>query len=107
MTNNERIGGLLGLATRAGKVVFGTEACQTAIKKKKIKLLLIANDAAERTKRNFDVICKENNIPILEKLSIEELSKCIGKDNKAVIGVSDLNFSKEILKIVNGGEVIG
>lgn len=107
MTNNQKIGGLIGLATRAGKIVFGTEACQTAIKKHKVKLLLIATDSAERTKKNFKNICEQYSLPIIEKLSIEELSKYIGKENKAIIGINDANFSKEILKIVNGGEVIG
>ena len=38
---------------------------------------------------------------------IEELSKSIGKSNKAVIGIKDLNLSNEIQKINNGGDVIG
>ena len=107
MTNNERICGLLGLATRAGKIVFGTEACKSEIEKNKVKLLIIAEDASERTKMNFKEICNSENIPILEILETEVLSKSIGKDNKVVVGIKDVNFSKEILKIINGGEVIG
>ena len=38
---------------------------------------------------------------------IEELSKSIGKSNKAIIGVKDINIAKEIEKINNGGEFIG
>ena len=40
-------------------------------------------------------------------MKIKELSKAIGKQNKAVIGITDVNFSNEMLKIINGGEVIG
>lgn len=107
MLINNKICGLLGLATRAGKTVFGTEACIQAIEKNKIKLLIIATNAAERTKMKFNSICSSKNIPIVEILSIEELSKAIGKDNKAIIGIKDINFSKEIEKIINGGEAIG
>jgi len=99
--------GLLGLATRAGKIVFGSEACKSEIGKKKIKMMIIAKNASERTKRNFEKICSKYKIPIIEILSIEELSRAIGKENKATIGVVDINFSKEILKIISGGEVIG
>ena len=102
-----KICGLLGLATRAGKTVFGTEACRQALEKDKVKLMIIATDAAERTKMNFNSICNSKNIPILEYLSIDELSKAIGKNNKAIIGIKDANFSKEIIKIINGGEAIG
>ena len=42
-----------------------------------------------------------------KKRKIEILSKAIGKNNKAVIGIKDGNLSKEIYKIINGGEVIG
>ena len=38
---------------------------------------------------------------------IEELSKAIGKSNKAILGIKDINLSNEIQKINNGGEVIG
>ena len=43
---------------------------------------------------------------VLENI-IEELSKAIGKSNKAILGIEDINLSKEIQKINNGGEVIG
>ena len=107
MTNKEKICGLLGLATRAGKIVFGTEACKSSIEKKKVQLVIVADDASDRTKTNFKAICNKAKISIWEGLTIESLSKTIGKQNKAVIGITDVNFSKEILKIINGGEVIG
>ena len=107
MTNKERISGLLGLATRAGKTVFGAEACISSIEKKKVKLLLIAEDASDRTKKNFKEKCEKENIPSVEVLTIEDLSKSIGKINKAIVGIMDVNFSREMLKIINGGEVIG
>ena len=107
MTDSKRLCGLLGLATRAGKIVFGTESCVSSIEKSKVKLMIIAKDAADRTKMNFKQICNKANIPIREECVIEELSKAIGKQNKAVIGILDVNFSKEMLKIIDGGEVIG
>lgn len=107
MTNNEKLCGLLGLATRAGKIVFGTEACISSIEKEKIKLIIIAKDASARTKINFKQVCEKSNVLIREVSIIERLSKAIGKQNKAVIGIMDVNFSKEMLKIIDGGEVIG
>ena len=41
------------------------------------------------------------------KGEIDILSKAIGKSNKAIIGIVDSNLSNEILKINNGGEIIG
>ena len=107
MTSSEKICGLLGLATRAGKTVFGTESCMSAIEKRKVKLILLASDASERTKTNFKEICNKNNIEVSEMLKMESLSKAIGKNNKAILGIEDINLSKEIERINNGGEVIG
>ena len=104
---NNKICGLLGLARRAGKLTFGTEACLQEIDKNRVNLIIIATDAAERTKMNFNNICKERKVPIFEVLDIESISKSIGQTNKAVIGIKDKNFAKEIAKRSSGGEAIG
>ena len=99
--------GLIGLATRAGKIVFGTDACIEQIDKKNAKLVIVAKDASERTIKNIKNRCMENNIRFYNILTVDEISKCIGKDNKAVIGIKDNNIAKEIAKKIDGGEVIG
>ena len=107
MTNNDKICGLLGLATKAGKIVFGTEACKSEISKNKVKLVLIALDVSEKTKLNIRKLCCNKEVPVWEGLTIEKLSKAIGKDNKAIIGIKDENFSHAILELIDGGETIG
>lgn len=42
---------MLGLATRAGKIVAGTDACLQEIEKHNVKLLILAVDSADRTKK--------------------------------------------------------
>ena len=44
---------------------------------------------------------------VVDILSMEELSKAIGKQNKVVIGVKEKGFAQAIEKIINGGEMIG
>lgn len=38
---------------------------------------------------------------------MDEISKCIGKDNKAVIGIKDNNIAKEIAKKLMGVKLLG
>ncbi|MCI9287183.1 MAG: 50S ribosomal protein L7ae [Clostridia bacterium] len=104
---NNRVLGLIGLCTKAGKICFGTDACTDLIIKKKIELVIVANDASDRTKRNFEFICNKNNTKICFFGTIENLSKAIGKNNKAVIGIKSKDFANQIEKIINGGEIIG
>ena len=107
MINKENLLGLLGLSSRAGKVISGTDACIEYINKNKIKLMILAKDASDRTKLKFNQIAASKKIPIYEFGSIDEISKSIGKKNKAIIGITDINFSKEIIKRFDGGDVIG
>lgn len=103
MINEQKISGMLGLATRAGKIIFGTDSTKEGIVKKKVKLIIIAEDASERTKTKFIELAKINNIPAYIIMNIENLSKAIGKKNKAVVGLIDFNFSKAIIEIIDGG----
>ena len=77
------------------------------MKKKKVKLVLIAQDSSERTKTKFQKLCKENQTECLIIGDIETLSKSIGKVNKAIIGIEEENIAKQIQKINYGGESIG
>lgn len=104
---SHKIEGLLGLCMKSGALSFGNDACMDLIQRKKVKLILVAEDAAERTKRNFERTCKENQIPICFYGSIETLSRAIGKPNKAIFGIKNQSFANEIEKIISGGEVIG
>lgn len=102
-----KVYGLIGLAMRAGKIAFGADAVEDLIKKRKLKLVIVAKDSSDRTKNNFEFICNKNNIPIITYGNIENISKSIGKQNKAIIGIKEANIANEICKIVNGGEIIG
>ena len=104
---NNKILGLVGLAARARKISFGSDSVEIQLKKRKVYLIIVAEDSSERTKNKFQKLSEEYNIPILVIEKIETLSKAIGKSNKAIIGIEDINFSNEIQKINNGGEVIG
>ncbi len=105
MVNYQKLYGMIGLATKAGKVVSGTDACMEAIEGKKVKLVILAKDAADRTKNQFKDICQQFNVPIYEICNIEDLSKSIGKANKAVVGIKEKGFIQAIKKIIDGGEV--
>lgn len=105
--SNHKIEGLLGLCMRAGDLAFGTDSCIDSIQRRKVKMILVAQDAAQRTKKNFEIHCRQNHIPIYFYGTIEELSKSIGKTNKAVFGIKNQNFADAIQKIINGGEIIG
>ena len=98
---------MLGLATKAGKIVFGTEATIEAIAKHKVKLVLVATDASEKTKKYITLQAQKQGIQVYAIATIEEMSKAIGKHNKAIVGITDIHFAQAMEKNSNGGDVIG
>ena len=102
-----KVYGLLGLCCRAGNVVSGMDAVCDDLKKNKVKLIIVAKDASEKTLKNIEYLANQKNIPVMCIGTIEENSKAIGKENKAVIGIKDKNISEGIKKIIFGGEVFG
>ena len=57
--------------------------------------------------KKFKEISENYNIELIIDSNIEQLSKTIGKSNKAILGIKDRNFAKSIQKKYNGGDIIG
>lgn len=99
---------MLGISAKAGKVVCGNDATIEDIERHKVKLVIVAEDASEKTKKNMKYVCEKNKVPILEFGNIDEISRTIGKTNKAIIGIKSKSLSEAIEKLIknNGGDLI-
>lgn len=93
---------LLGLAMRAGKVSAGSDTVISDLKKRRVKLLIIANDLAENSRQKLEMVAQKVQVLIVDNFSSAEISQAIGKDCK-VIGLKDQGFKKAILKQLNKG----
>lgn len=107
-TYKDRVLGMLGISAKAGKVVCGNDATIEDIERHKVKLVIVAEDASEKTKKNMKYVCEKNKVPILEFGNIDEISRTIGKTNKAIIGIKSKSLSEAIEKLIknNGGDLI-
>lgn len=88
----------LGLAQKAGKAVSGDFAVREALKGGKVKLLVIAADAAENTKKDLLYIAESAGVPVIEALSRVEIGVAIGKAPRASVAITDANFVKMLTK---------
>ncbi len=99
-----KIVSLLGLARRAGKLVFGYDAVVGSIKEEKAKLLLIACDMSPKTKKNVKFEADKFGISLFElPCDIEEITAGIGK-KAGVVAITDENFAQGIKSIVSTDE---
>jgi ribosomal protein L7Ae-like RNA K-turn-binding protein len=84
----------LGLAMRAGKVVHGDSAVLDAIRSQEAKLVLLAVDASDNTRKKFADKCSHYHIPLVECGTRSEIGAAIGKEARVVVAITDSGFVK-------------
>lgn len=97
--DQHRIKTLLGFAQKAGKIISGDNVCQARFKN--IQLVILARDSSEEIKEYYYYKCAKVGTPILEMGNKVDLGLTIGKSPRAVVGIIDINFARQIL---NSGE---
>lgn len=104
--NSEKILGLLGLAAKAGALVWGAENIADAVRAGKINfrsgLVLLASDAAARTKRELLRASEDGGVPWAGSGSpMEELGRRTGaKGPAAAVAVKDKNLASALKKLI-------
>lgn len=93
---NNKVYGLLGISAKAGKILSGTDMVLEGILKGKVAIVIVAEDASEKTKKNIKFYCEKENIEMIVFGNIFNNSKAIGKQNRAVIGVKDEKLAEAI-----------
>jgi ribosomal protein L7Ae-like RNA K-turn-binding protein len=93
---------LLGLATKAGKVVSGEFSTEKSVKSGKGYLVLVAEDASLNTKKKFRNMCEFYEVPMYVLSDKESLGRAIGKEFRASIAIQDANFALAMQKELDG-----
>ena len=89
----------LGLVKRAGYLMEGYNKCEEAIKKRKVFLSIISDEASENTRNKFQRYSNGINIPCIEGYSCEELGNAIGRSEINILCVTERNMSEKLLTL--------
>lgn len=95
---NNKILSMLGLAMKAGRVKSGAFQTEDAVKSGKARIVIVACDASDNTRKDFRDMCCFYEIPFWEYSTKENLGRAIGKEERSSIAVCDEGFSKTLLK---------
>lgn len=87
---------LLGIAQAAGRLVSGDSACEEALERNRVYLLVLANDASDNVKRKFLTRATRKGVPFVEVASKETLGKAIGRSDRAIVGVCDPALARNL-----------
>ncbi|SFB03613.1 Ribosomal protein L7Ae [Acetitomaculum ruminis DSM 5522] len=93
---NDKVLNMIGMATRAKKTISGEFSVEKAVKTGKAKLVIVATDASDNTKKLFTNKCSYYKIPCLYYSTKESLGHAIGKDYRASVAILDKNFANSI-----------
>ncbi len=99
--NKQKALNLLGMAYRARMTINGYDSVMDAIIKGKAKIVLIANDASEKTIEAFQKKCFYYHVDIIDTFTTTELSNAIGKGLVKVLAISDNGFKNSLNKLLS------
>ena len=97
---NNKLKGLIGLCRRSGNLLCGATAVESAVKARKCKLVLIAEDSGDSIRRKIEGLCIASEIEYKIIFDKEWLGSAAGLDEKAVIAVKSKDFADGILKLL-------
>jgi hypothetical protein len=98
---------MIGFAVRSRRCVLGTTAVVHAFQRKRIRLLVLSDDAGSSTRNKMGGLAEGNGIPIAVFRGRRSLEAVTGKANCQVLGVLDGNFARKILESMKRGEARG
>ncbi len=93
-----KIFSLAGLAMKAGKVASGEFATEKAVKSGLARLVLVAEDASDNTKKMFANMCDYYKVPLYFYGDKETLGAAIGRQYRASLALTDEGFAKAVTK---------
>lgn len=92
---------LLGLAQRAGAIKSGEFMTENTIKAGKSFLCVVAEDASDNTKKQFNDMCNHYKVPFVIYSTKENLGHAIGKEFRASLCVTNEDLANGIKKKLN------
>lgn len=100
MEQRKKILSMIGMAYKAGKIISGEDPVRKVIRHKSAKLLIIAEDASDNTKKRFINSATYYHVPYYIYLTKEELSNSLGQKLRSVVSVIDEGFANHLISLL-------
>ena len=90
---------LLGLALRGGRLVMGEEPVEGVARARDARVLLLASDAADNTRRRIEHFADEGQCMWLRvPFTKEELGRALGRTSVAVAAITDIGLAAAVAR---------
>ena len=99
MDSRDNILSLLGLALRGGRLVMGEEPVEGVARARDARVLLLASDAADNTRRRIEHFGDEGQCMWLRvPFAKEELGRALGRTSVAVAAITDIGLAAAVAR---------
>ena len=87
---------LLGLAARAGALVYGTDLVRRAVRAGKVRHAIVASDISDNTSEKLRPLLAKSGVTVIEGPDRGELGALVGRGPLSVIGITDAQLGERI-----------
>ena len=101
MTDKNKVFSLIGLATRARRVVSGEFSTEKSVKSGRSHMVIVSEEASDNTRKMFTNMCTYYHVPVCFFGKKEELGHSMGKEFRASLAITDEGFAKTLVKQMN------
>ena len=91
-----RVFQMLGIAAKSGNVVSGEFSTEKAVKSGHAYLVIVSEEASANTNKMFSNMTDFYEVPMYVFGSKEELGRCIGKQFRASLAITDENLANAV-----------
>ena len=92
----DRVLAMIGLAMKAGKAATGEFAVIGAIRKGRARLVILAADASEASKKTYISKAVWYKVPVVEYGTKDSLGRCCGKEERASVVIMDQGLADAV-----------
>lgn len=100
----DKVLNMIGLARRAGCVDSGDAAVRFSIGRRRARLIILADDAAVRTREAFERLAREAGIPLRLYGTKDNLGRILGKPARSVLAITGESLARGVVKAMERGE---
>ena len=91
-----RVFQMLGIAAKSGNVVSGEFSTEKAVKTGHAFLVIVSEEASANTNKMFTNMTDFYEVPMYVFGTKEELGRCIGKEFRASLAITDENLANAV-----------
>ena len=89
---------MLGIAAKSGSVVSGEFSTEKAVKTGTAYMVIVSEEASANTNKMFTNMTSFYEVPMYVFGTKEELGRCIGKEFRASLAITDENLANAVEK---------